>query len=86
VRDKHKTISNRSQYTWASSELSSSTRASSESISTPENREDDLKFYLTKIIESFKKDINNSLKEIEENTGKQVKALKKENNKSLKEI
>jgi esterase/lipase len=30
-----------------------------------------------KIIESFKEDINNSLKEIQENTGKQVKELNK---------
>ena len=29
-------------------------------------------------IEDFKKDINNSLKEIRENTGKQVEALKEE--------
>jgi F0F1-type ATP synthase membrane subunit b/b' len=39
-----------------------------------------------KIIESYKDDINNSLKEVEENTGKQVEALKEEANKSLKEI
>ena len=31
-------------------------------------------------------DINNSLTEIQENTGKQVEALKEEINKSLKEI
>jgi hypothetical protein len=31
-----------------------------------------------KTIESFKEDINNSLKEIKENTGKQVKELNKE--------
>ena len=31
-----------------------------------------------KIIESFKEDINNALKEIQENTGKQVKELNKE--------
>ena len=30
------------------------------------------------MIEAFKKDINNSLKEIQENTGKQVDALKEE--------
>jgi hypothetical protein len=30
-----------------------------------------------KIIESFKEDINNSVKEIQENTGKQVKELNK---------
>jgi len=39
-----------------------------------------------KIKESFKEDINNSLKEIQENTGKDVEALKEETNKSLKEI
>jgi hypothetical protein len=37
------------------------------------------------MIEDFKKDINNSIKEIEENTGKQVEALKEETQKSLKE-
>jgi hypothetical protein len=30
------------------------------------------------VIEDFKEDINNFLKEIQENTGKQVKALKEE--------
>ena len=44
---------------------------------TPENQEADLKSYLMKIVESFKEDINNSLKEIQENTGKQVKELNK---------
>lgn len=39
-----------------------------------------------KIIESFKKDINNSNDKIQENTGKQVEARKEETNKSLKEI
>jgi septal ring factor EnvC (AmiA/AmiB activator) len=38
------------------------------------------------IIEDFKKDINNSLKEIQENTGKQLEALKEEIQKSLKEL
>ena len=33
------------------------------------------------MIEEFKKDINNSLKEIQENTGKQVEALKGETQK-----
>ena len=36
--------------------------------------------------EDFKKNINNSLKEIQENTGKQVEALKEETQKSLKEL
>jgi len=36
------------------------------------------------IIEDFKKDINNSLKEIQDNTGKQVEALKDETKNHLK--
>ena len=36
------------------------------------------------IIEDFKKDINNSLKGIQENTGKQLEVLKEETQKSLK--
>jgi uncharacterized coiled-coil protein SlyX len=38
------------------------------------------------MIEDCKKDINNSLKEIKENTGKQVEAHKEETQKSLKEL
>jgi hypothetical protein len=38
------------------------------------------------LIEDFKKDINNSLKEIQENTAKQVELLKEETQKSLKEL
>ena len=36
--------------------------------------------------EDFKKDIDNSLKEIQENMGKQLEALKEETQKSLKEL
>jgi hypothetical protein len=63
TRGKLKTISHRSQYTWASSEPSSPTTASPKYSNTPENPEADLKFYLMEIIESFNEDINNSLKE-----------------------
>jgi hypothetical protein len=77
VKGKCKTISSRSQNTWASSERSSPTTTSPEYTNTPENQEALLKSYLVKIIESFKEDINNSLKEIEENIGKQVKELNK---------
>jgi vacuolar-type H+-ATPase subunit E/Vma4 len=38
-----------------------------------------------KMIEDIMKDINNSLKEIQDDTGKQVEALKEETEKSLKE-
>ena len=35
------------------------------------------------MIEDFKKDINNSLKKIQENTGKKIEALKGKTQKSL---
>ena len=38
------------------------------------------------MIEDIKRDINNSLKEIQENTSKQLEALKEETQKSLKEL
>jgi vacuolar-type H+-ATPase subunit E/Vma4 len=38
------------------------------------------------MVEDIKKDINNSLKEIQENTGKQLEALKEETQNSLKEL
>jgi len=38
------------------------------------------------MLEDFKENINNSLKEIQNKTGKQVEALKEEMQKSLKEL
>jgi F0F1-type ATP synthase membrane subunit b/b' len=54
-------------------------------LDTPEKKESDLKLYLVMMIEDFKKDINYSIKEIE-NRVKQLEALKKETQKSLKEV
>jgi hypothetical protein len=52
---------------------------------TPKKQDSHLKSHLKMMIEDFKKDINNSLKEIQENTGKQVKVLKEDTQQSLKE-
>jgi hypothetical protein len=71
-RGKHKNISNRNQGYLASLEPNSPTIASPEYTITREKQDSDLKSHLMMIIEDFKKDINNSLKEIQENTGKQV--------------
>jgi hypothetical protein len=46
------------------------------SLNTPEKQDSDLKSHLMMIIEDFKKDINNSLREIQKNMGKQVEVLK----------
>jgi predicted RecB family endonuclease len=53
---------------------------------TPEKIVPDLKAYLMIIVEDIKKDFNNSLKEIQENTAKQVEDLKEEAQKSIKEL
>ena len=83
---KHKNRSNRNQGYLASSEPNSPTIVSPGYTITPEKQDMDLKSLLMMMMEDYKKDINNSLKEIQENTGKQVGALKEETYKSLKEI
>ena len=50
----------------ASSEPNSSTIASPRHTITPEKQDSDLKSLLLLVIEDFKRDINNSLKEIKE--------------------
>ena len=75
--DKHKNISNRNQGYLASSEPNSPTTASPGYPNTPIKQDSDLNSPFMKIIEDFKKDINNSLKEIQENTSKQGKELNK---------
>ena len=81
---KHKNISNRNKGYWASSELNSPTIASPGYTITLEKQDSDLKSLFMMVIEYFKKDINNSLKEIQENIGKQLETLKEETQKSLK--
>jgi hypothetical protein len=54
AKGKCKTISNRSQNTWESSESSSPTTSSPEYTNTPENQKSVLKSYFMEIIESFK--------------------------------
>jgi hypothetical protein len=73
---KHKNISNRNQGYLASSEPNSPTITSPGYTITPEKQDLDLKSLLMIMIEDFKKDINNFLKELQENTGKQVETLK----------
>ena len=71
---KCKNRSNRNQGYLASSEPNSPTIASTGYTITPEKQDMDLKSLLMMMIENFKKDINKSLKEIEENTGKTARS------------
>jgi hypothetical protein len=52
---------------------------------TPNKQDADLKSHLMMVVD-LKKGINNSFKEIKENTAKQVEALKKEAQKFLKKL
>jgi ElaB/YqjD/DUF883 family membrane-anchored ribosome-binding protein len=63
-----------------------STTASPGYPNTLKKQDSDLKSYLMLLVEDFKKGINNSLKEIQENSAKQVEDLKEEAQKSLKEL
>ena len=76
---KHKNRSNRNQGYLASSNPNSPNIASPGYTITPEKQDSDLKSLLQMMIQ----DINNSLKEIQKNTGKQLEALKEETQKSL---
>jgi hypothetical protein len=69
VGGRHKNISNRNQGYLASSEPNSPTIASPIYPNTLEKQDSDLKSFLMMMVEDIK-DINNSLKEIQENTGK----------------
>jgi len=72
ARGKCRNLSNRKQDYLASSEHSSPTKTNTGYPNTPEKQDLNLKSHLMimMMIEDFKKYINNSLKEIQDNTGK----------------
>ena len=78
AKGKRKNLTNRNQEHWASSEPSTPTTTSPRYPSSPEKQDTDLKSYLMMIIEDVKKDINSAIKEIQENTAKQIEGLKEE--------
>ena len=86
VGGKYNNISNRNQGDMASSEPNFPTIASPGYTITPEKQNLDLKSLLMMMIEDFKKDINNCLKQIQENTRKQIEAFKEKTQKSLKQL
>jgi hypothetical protein len=51
-----------------------------------EKQDSDLRLYLMMLVQDFKKYINSSLKEIQENMAKQVEGLKEEAQNSIKEF
>jgi hypothetical protein len=70
AKGKCKNLTNRKQDHSPSSEPSTPTLPSPGHPNTPKNLGPDLKAYLKMMVEGIKKDFNNSLKEIQENTAK----------------
>jgi hypothetical protein len=70
-----KNLTNRNQDHSPSSEPSTATSVSPGHPNTPENLDLDLKVYLMIMVEDIKKVFNNSLKEIHENTAKELQVL-----------
>jgi hypothetical protein len=70
AKGKRKNLTNRNQDHSPSSEPSTPTKASPGYPNTLKKQDSKLKSYLMMLVEDFKKDINNSLKEIQGNTAK----------------
>jgi exonuclease VII large subunit len=86
VKGKLKNLTNRRQDHSPSSQPNTPTSPSPGHPNTPEKLDPDLKEYLMMMVEDIMKDVNNSLKEIQENTAKQVEDIKEEAQKPLKEL
>ena len=77
-KGKHKNHTNRNQDHSPSSEPSTPTSTSPGYPNTPKELEPELKAYIMMMVEDIKKGLNNSLKEIQEKTAKQVEDFKEE--------
>jgi hypothetical protein len=86
AKGKHKNLTNRNKDHSLSSEPSTPTSASPEYPNTPEKLGPDLKAYLMMMVEDIKKDINYSLKEIQENSAKEVQVLKEKQENTTKQV
>ena len=76
AKGKHKNLTDRNQEHLPSSERSTPTPPSPGHPNTPEKIVPDLNTYLMMMVEDIKEDFNNSLKEIQENTAKELQVLK----------
>jgi hypothetical protein len=86
VKGKCKNLTNRNQDHLPSSERSTPNPPSPGNSNTPENLNPDLKAYLMMMVEDIKRDFNNSLKEIQKNTAKEVQVLKEKQENTSKQV
>jgi chromosome segregation ATPase len=85
AKGKHKNLTNRNQDHSPSSECSTPTSPSPGHPNTPEKLEPDLKAYLMVTVEDIN-NFNNSLKEIQENTAKELQVLKEKQENTTKQV
>jgi hypothetical protein len=86
VKGKCKNLTNRKQDHSPSSERSTPTPPSPGHPNIPEKLDPDLKAYLMMMVKDIKKDFNNSLKEIQENTTKELQVLKEKHENTTKQV
>jgi hypothetical protein len=86
AKGKRKNLTNRNQDHSPSSKCSTPSSASPGHPNTPEKLDPDLKAYLMMMVEDIKMDFNNSLKEIEEETAKEVEVLKEIHENTIKQV
>jgi hypothetical protein len=86
AKGRHKNLTNRNQDHSPSSEPSTPISASPGQPNTPEKQDPDLKAYLMMMVEDIKKNFNNSLKEIQENTSKELQVLKEKQENTMKQV
>jgi hypothetical protein len=86
AKGKHKNLTNRNQDCSPSSEPSNPISANPGYPNTPEKQDSDSKSYPMLLVENLKKGGNNSLKETQENTAKQVQVLKESQENTAKQV
>jgi chromosome segregation ATPase len=86
AKGKHKNLTNRNQDHSPSSEPNTSTSASPGDPNTPEKLDPDLKAYLMMMVEDIKKHFNNSLKDIQEDTAKELQVLREKQENTTKQV
>jgi hypothetical protein len=86
AKGKRNNLTNRNQDHSPSSECSTPTSPSSGHPNTPKKLDPDLKAYLRMMVEDIKKDFNNSLKETQENTAKELRVLKEKEENTFKQV
>jgi hypothetical protein len=86
AKGKGKNLTNRNKDHSQTSERSIPTSPSPGHPNTPKKLDRDLKAYLMMMVEDIKKDFNNSLKEIQENTAKELQVLKENEENTSKQV